>query len=219
MRKMFKVFLSVCVMVCIMTPVQLFAEEDSFWIIDLGEGYTINVLEVAKENGVNPYELRQAILEDMEAEIFSPFSKVNSTKEVPAPSESVEYLFDANTRSVRALARKNNQTATGYTGDPGKETASGKTPAVGMCAMDVDVTTKTGTTTDEIIRLGTKIYLDNFIDVNGTSLSSLTIEDRGTGAATHTKFWIDVCFGITTPATDAAATIFGSQTVSYSYIY
>lgn len=211
--------LTMCMMMCLMGPMNVYADNSDFWVIDFGEGYKVNVLEIATENGVDPYELKEAILEDMKSDRFSPFSKVDSTKIVAEPLETVEYVYDSKTRAVRATARKNNQTATAYTGASGSLTASGKTPAVGMCAMDIDVTTKTGNTTNEIVRLGTKLYLDEFINVNGSQISSLVVEDRGTGSATHTTYWIDVCFGITTSATNAAAINFGKQTLSYTYLY
>lgn len=219
MKKIFSKLAIMCTMLTMLSPIKVLAEDNSYWVIDFGNGYNVNVWDLAEENSVDPYELRQAVLEDMESDIFAPFSKVDSFKLVPLPNETVEYVTNTKTRSVQTIARKENQTATAYTGDSGVLTASNKTPAVGMCAMDIDVTTKTGTTTSEIVRLGTRLYLDDFIDVNGTSLSSLVVEDRGSGRSSWTTYWIDVCFGTTSSATESAALNFGNQTISYSYIY
>ncbi|MDE7321337.1 MAG: hypothetical protein K2N73_01165 [Lachnospiraceae bacterium] len=73
----------------------------------------------------------------------------------------------------------------------GALTASGKTPTVGMCAMHINVTTKTGNTTNTKVKLGTTIYMDKSIDVNGTSCSSFVVEDRG-NRSNRTTYWIDI---------------------------
>lgn len=50
--------------------------------------------------------------------------------------------------------------------------------------MQIKLTTKTGQTSDSIVRLGTAIYMTEAVDINGTSYSSFVVEDN---------FWIDMC--------------------------
>lgn len=193
-----------------------FAEEASEDLsVDLGNDTIIDVDELADEYGVDPYELKSSIEAGLDEEKASPFSSlaVDESKVSRLPEEvySIE-RYDANTNKVS----KNNQDSTAYVANAGALTASGKTPAVGMCAMHVDVTTKTGSTTSSTVKLGTTIYMTNNVNVNGTSCSSFVVEDRGR-PKNRTSYWIDIYFGQKTDATYKAAINYGLKTVSYYY--
>ncbi|MDD3417359.1 MAG: hypothetical protein PHY47_25765 [Lachnospiraceae bacterium] len=191
------------------------AENASDLMVDIG-GTTVDVEQIAEENGVNPYALKEAIEDGMNAEKASPFSNlVTNTPNVKA-SESVEYSLEKSARSTKAS--KTNQDSTAYVAKSGALTASGKTPAVGMCAMHIDATTKTGSTTSTKVKLGTTIYMDDSVDVNGTSRSSFVVEDRG-NPSNRTTYWIDVYFGLNNTTNYNAAINYGVKTVSYYYYY
>lgn len=183
----------------------------------------IDINRLAKENDVNPYELKAAIEESMDETVASPFSSLATNTPNVKASESVEPIgervVDGMVRNVKVT--KKNQDSTAYVAKSGALTASGKTPTVGMCAMHINVTTKTGETSDSIVRLGEVIYMDNAVDVNGRSLSMFVVEDRG-NPSNRTDFWIDIYFGQyenTSSDTYKAAINYGIKTVSYSYYY
>lgn len=195
-------------------------EEDLQMEID---GTIIDIGRLAKENDVNPYELKAAIEESIDADVVSLFSSLATNTPNTMASESTELVYGRAATGVSGSVKENkkNQDSTGYVAKAGRETASGKTPEVGMCAMYIKSTTKTGSTSASKVKLGTTIYMDNAIDVNGTSLSSFVVEDRG-DPDNRTDFWIDIFFGQyvnTNSATYLAAKEYGIKTVSYYYYY
>lgn len=200
-----------------------FAAEDAENLqMEIG-GTIIDIDQLAKENDVNPYELKAAIEESMGAEVVSPFSSLATNTPNTMASESTELVRGRATTSVSGNVKvsKNNQDSTAYVAKDGDKTASNKTPEVGMCAMYIKSTTKTGSTSDTIVKLGTTIFMNSAIDVNGKSLSSFVVEDRG-NPSNRTDFWIDIYFGQyvdKNSPTYKAAVNYGIKTVSYYYYY
>lgn len=193
-----------------------FAAEDSNNLnVDIG-GIIVDVEQVAEENGVNPYALKEAIEEGLNTEKASPFSSLATRTPNTQASESVEYSLTRSARSTKAS--KTDQDSTAYVAKSGALTASGKTPTVGMCAMHINATTKTGSTTSTKVKLGTTIYMDESVDVNGTSCSSFVVEDRG-NPSNRTTYWIDIYFGLNNTSNYNAAINYGVKTVSYYYYY
>lgn len=99
----------------------------------------IDIDGLSKKNKVNPDELRAAIEKASKSPVFSPFSAVKVNDGIEASSsESTPVTVNQKTGVATATAKttytKTNQNSTAYlaTGNP---TASGKTPAVGMCAV------------------------------------------------------------------------------------
>lgn len=198
------------------------AENSDDLQMDFG-GTIIDIAQLAKENDVDPYELKAAIEESMDAEVASPFSSLATYTPNTMASESIEFVCgrSATSESDSIQVNKINQDSTAYVAKEGAVTANGKTPAVGMCAMYIKSTTKKGQTSDSIVRLGTTIYMETPIDVNGTSLSTFVVEDRG-NPDNRTDFWIDIFLGQyvdKTSDTYKAAIKYGVKTVSYHYYY
>lgn len=194
------------------------AEDTSDLQMEIG-GTIMDIKQLAEENDVDPYELKTAIEESMDAEKVSPFSSLATNTPNTTASESIEYVRGRSAASVQV--NKDNQDSTAYVAKAGATTANGKTPEVGMCAMYIKSTTKTGQTSDSIVRLGTTIYMTEAVDVNGTSYSSFVVEDRG-NPSNRTDFWIDIYFGQyvdKTSQTYKAAIQYGVKTVSYYYYY
>lgn len=195
-----------------------FASEPADLKVAIGES-TIDVDQVAEENGVNPYALKEAIEDGMKAEKASPFSNLVTNKPHAMAAESVEKISPlersaAGTYSTKV--NKTNQDSTAYVAKSGSKTASGKTPALGMCAMHINATTKTGSTTSTKVKLGTTIYMTKSVNVNGTNYSSFIVEDRG-NPSNRTTYWIDIYFGLNNDANYKAAINYGVKTVSYYY--
>lgn len=198
------------------------AAEDTDLLMDLG-GTIIDIGQLAKENDVDPYELKAAIEESVDAEVASPFSSLATGTPNTMASESTELVrgYSATSLSGSTKVSKVNQDSTAYVAKEGQVTANGKTPTIGMCAMYIKSTTKTGQTSDKIVRLGTTIYMESPVDVNGTSFSSFVVEDRG-NPSNRTDFWIDIFFGQYVDKnsdTYKAAINYGVKTVSYYYYY
>lgn len=193
-----------------------FAAEDTNNLkVDIG-GIIVDVEQVAEENGVNPYALKEAIEEGINAEKASPFSDLVIKPSNITASESVEYSLVRSLGRASTKVKKTNQDSTAYVANSGALTASGKTPAIGMCAMHINVTTKTGSTTSSKVKLGTTIYMEDSINVNGTSCSSFVVEDRG-NPSNRTAYWIDIYFGLNNKTNYNAAINYGVKTVSYYY--
>lgn len=220
-----KHFITVVVAVTLVMAMGLtaFAAEGSDDLrMELG-GTIIDIGQLAKENDVDPYELKAAIEESMDAEVASPFSSLATYTPNTMASESTEIVCGRAAASATGNIKvnKENQDSTAYVAKEGAVTANGKTPDIGMCAMYIKSTTKTGQTSDSIVRLGTTIYMDSAVDVNGTSLSSFVVEDRG-NPKNRTDFWIDIFFGQYVDKNSdeyIAAINYGVKTVSYYYYY
>lgn len=191
------------------------AENTSDLMVDIG-GITIDVEQVAEKNGVNPYEIKEAIEDGVNAEKASPFSNLITNTPNTIASETVEYSVERAATSTKAS--KTNQDSTAYVANSGALTASGKTPTVGMCAMHINATTKTGNTTSSTVKLGTTIYMEDSVNVNGTNYSSFVVEDRG-NPSNRTTYWIDIYFGLNNTTNYNAAINYGVKTVSYYYYY
>lgn len=192
------------------------AEDNSKLTVDIG-GINVNVGELAEKNGVNPYALKNAIEKGLTDDKASPFSSL------PAKPETVSRNNAVNPHTVSITAKSNretktNQDSTAYVAKKGSQTASGKTPAIGMCAMHVNVTTKTGNTSKNKIRLGTTIYMTSSISIKGKDYNSFIVEDRGT-PDNRTKYWVDIYFGKNNTKNYNAAINYGVQTVSYYFDY
>lgn len=210
--------LTAIVLLCGLTfPMAADAREKEDMTISIGSGIVIDVEKLAEENSVDPYELKDAILKGLSSEKASPFSDLQTVDKNVEATETVIQVMSKDGR-VNNIAKKIDQDATAYVARSGAVTASGKKPTIGMCAMHVNVTTKTGTTSDKVVRLGTKIYMDEFINVNGKTLSSFIVEDRGEPSG-RSEFWIDIYWGLKTDANYNSAIQFGKQEVSYSYLY
>lgn len=195
----------------------IFAAEDLR--IDVG-GVEIDVEKLAEKNGVDPYELREAIENGMDAEKSSPFSDLVTARPNTEASEFVEETAVRTAGRASTKATKTNQDATAYVAKSGALTASGKTPEIGMCAMHIDVTTKSGSTSSTKVKLGTTIYMEDAVKINGTDYLSFVVEDRGK-PSNRTTYWIDVYFGQNNSdkVNYNAAINYGVQTVSYYYYY
>ncbi len=211
------------IMLTMTTNITAFAAEDTNSMkVDIG-GITVDVEQIAEKNNVNPHALKAAIESGKNAEKASPFSNLVSTIPNTNASGKVEYSMVSayNSRmSARGLTKvsKTNQDSTAYVAKAGALTASGKTPELGMCAMHTDVTTKTGSTSSTKVKLGTRIYMENSVNVNGTNYTSFLVEDRGK-PSNRTKYWIDIYFGINNTTNYNAAINYGVKTVSYYYYY
>lgn len=214
MKRIVLNLMAVCTAVGLLTPVNAFAQTKSDFVVDIGET-EINIEQIAEDNGVSPSALKEAILRGNNSEKASPFSEL--TTETPNTKAS-ETVSEPRVGGARASTTKKDQDSTAYVAKSGALTASGKTPTVGMCAMHIDVTTKTGSTTSSKVKLGTTISMDSAVDVNGTSLSSFVVEDRGS-PKNRSTYWIDIYFGEKTDATYKAAINYGIKTVTYSYSY
>lgn len=200
-----------------------FAAEDAENLQMEIDGTIIDIGQLAKKNDVNPYELKAAIEESIDADVVSLFSSLATNTPNTMASESTELVWGRAATGARGNVKvnKKNQDSTAYVAKAGQVTANGKTPEVGMCAMYIKSTTKTGSTSSSKVKLGTTIYMDSAVDVNGTSLSSFVVEDRG-NPDNRTDFWIDIFFGQyvdTNSATYKAAINYGIKTVSYYYYY
>lgn len=221
-RRMFgkKITAAVTVAVLAMNTTVFAAEDEKNLTIELG-GNIINIQQLAEDNGVDPYELKEAIESGINAEKASPFSNLATDVPNSMASENVEYGFEKTAESVSTTStkvNKLNQDSTAYVANSGALTASGKTPYVGMCAMHTNVTTKTGSTTSSIVKLGTRLYMANSVNVNGMNYAHLVVDDRGE-PTNRTAYWIDVYFGLNNQTNYNAAINYGLKTVSYSYYY
>lgn len=220
-KRAFFLMLVLCMTLFLAPPIGSFAYTSDL-ILEIN-GEVIDVGQLAEENQVDPYELKEAIIDGYYADRTSPFSNLETVRdENILPVESVEKITVGNDSvngpiTEMTIVSKTNQDSTAYVAKAGALTASGKTPEIGMCAMHVNVTTKTGNTNSSTIKLGTKIYMDSPVNVNGTNYSSFVVEDRGAPEG-RTAYWIDIYFGLTdTYYTNAIA--YGVQTVSYKYYY
>ena len=173
---------------------------------------------LAEMNGVEANKLEEAIIEAEGEDRFSPFSNLQSSKEPTGTERNESGKKRKLKNGVDKKARKENQSSTAYTAKPGTQTASGKIPQVGMCAMHTYVTKKTGYSDAKTIKLGTRIFLYQPVNIMGQNYSTLYVEDRGKGE-NRTDYWIDVCFGLRSTTTDNAAKQYGIKTVSYYYQY
>lgn len=217
MKGLLEIF-AVLIVMMLMSSTSFAEESMNGWEIEM-DGSTIDILQLAEQNDVDPYELKEAIEDGGDKEIASPFSSLATNEQNTMASQLSETVV-LNGSSVTKES-KTNQDSTAYVAKSGAQTASGKTPVIGMCAMDKDVTTKTGETTATKIKLGKRIYMEEAVNVNGTTLSSFAVEDRG-NPSNRTDFWIDIYFGEfedTSSSTYKAAINYGIQTVSYFYYY
>ena len=193
-----------------------FAEESKEDLtVDIGNNITVDVDELARENGVDPYALKEAIEDGLNSEKASPFSDLyveESDESIGA--NSIDWL-DYNVSLDATKVSKTNQDSTAYVSTATALTASGKTPSIGMCAMHQDVTTKSGNTTSSCVKLGTTIYMTKSININGTNYSSFVVEDRGK-PKNRTTYWVDLYFGLKDQHYNDAIN-YGVQKVSYYY--
>lgn len=213
--------LVLCMALFLANPVGVSAQTSDL-ILEIN-GEIIDVGQLAEENHVDPYELKEAIIEGYYSDKASPFSNLRTIRnEDVLSSESAEQIIVGNESingpiTEMTIVTKTNQDSTAYVAQGGALTASGKTPEIGMCAMHINVTTKTGNTNSSTIKLGTTIYMDSPVNVNGTAYNSFVVEDRGAPEG-RTKYWIDIYFGLSeSHYTDAIN--YGVQTVSYRYYY
>ncbi|MFI3212891.1 MAG: hypothetical protein R3Y24_06065 [Eubacteriales bacterium] len=180
------------------------------------DGVEINITELANQNNVDPYELREAINNGYgtlygELSVFSMLDKSGTN------IATTYTVSDELSRTGMQQKYCISQDSTAYVSSAGALTASGKTPTVGMCAMHIDVTTKTGSTTENMVRLGETIYMNSAVNVNGTNYYTLKVEDRGE-RENATAFWIDVYFGLSSSYYQNAIT-YGVKPVSFHYYY
>lgn len=204
---------AICLSFMLISTATVFAETDQL-TVNIGED-SIDIQQLADENGVDPYELKEAVQKGMCEEKASPFSDLFTTKKKVSNTGNTEQFIQPYA-SIKTVY-KTNQDSTAYVSQPGALTASGKTPAIGMCAMHINVTTKTGNTTDSVVKLGNTIFLEDEIYINGTDYAYLVVEDRG-APTNRTPYWIDVYFGLT-DANYGAAINYGIRPVSYHYFY
>lgn len=216
-KRMMTLLLTGVMLVSGAVPVFASSGDNTDLMVKLGD-ITVDVEKLAEENGVNPYELKKSILNGLNEEKASPFSDLATEKSGCSASESVEKISGRSIELYSTKVSKKDQDSTAYVAKSGALTASGKTPSVGMCAMHTDVTTKTGSTTNSKIKLGTKIYMTKAVKVNGTSYSSFVVEDRG-APSNRTPYWIDIYFGVKNDTNYNAAINYGVKTVSYYYYY
>lgn len=213
MKRLFISTFAICMSLMLLIPATALAESTES-LITIGET-TIDTEELAEKNGVNQYELKAAIQKGLSEEKASPFSNlVTTNRKVPNSNISTQIVQPY--ASIKT-AYKMNQDSTAYVSQPGALTASGKTPTIGMCAMHINVTTKTGSTTENVVKLGTTIFMEEAIDINGTDYPYLVVEDRG-NPSNRTPYWIDVYFGLTDTYYGAAIN-YGITPVSYHYFY
>lgn len=182
------------------------------------DGITVDVDKVAAENGVNPYALKQAIEDGMNAGKVSPFSNLatNKTASITSVGADSSNTVETSAASTKTKVTKKNQDSTAYVASSNALTASGKTPKIGMCGMHIDVTTKTGKSTKSKVKLGTTIHMSKSVKISGKEYSTFVVEDRG-GASNRTPFWIDIYFGVNNSTNYNAAINYGVKTVSYYY--
>lgn len=211
MRKIVKRIMSLCTVMILLLPTVAFAESNQ--TLKVGN-QSIDIEALAKENGVSPHELEQAIIEGMYADRSSPFSDLVSIR--PKEPEYGETIM-GKTPGV-GVATKSNQDSTAYVDSSGALTASRKTPEIGMCAMHVNATTKTGSETSNKVKLGQTIYMLTNINMSGTWYRSFIVEDRG-APKNRTTYWIDIYFGEKNDASYNAAIDYGVQTVDFKYYY
>lgn len=224
MNKIMLKVITLCTVMVLVIPTTVFAKEQNDDLkVDIGNT-TVDVEKLAEKNGVDAYELKEAILEGLNSEKASPFSNLkvekNTRTEIQKDdaisSQSIE--TSSVSRATNTKESKKSQDSTAYVAKSGALTASGKTPAVGMCAMNTNVTTKTGNTTSSTIKLGTKLYMNSSINVNGASCDTFVVEDRG-APQNRTSYWIDIYFGINNTSNYNAAVNYGVKSVSYYYYY
>ncbi|MDL2301789.1 hypothetical protein LJC58_05475 [Lachnospiraceae bacterium OttesenSCG-928-D06] len=214
MNKKFLQALMLSIIVIASAKTTIYAQEKEEIVVEI-DNITIDIEKLAEENGVDPYDLKEAIEAGLESEKASPFSNLEA---IVPNTEAGEYIEESLTRAAPYTAYKTNQDSTAYVATAGALTASGKTPTVGMCAMHINVTSKTEDTTSTKVKLGTTIVMESPVNINGTSYSLFTVEDRG-GCSNRTTYWIDIYFGVHNTANYNAALNYGKQTVSYSYWY
>lgn len=211
MKKRLSLVFVLCAMIFMAGNTKVCAQEENM-MLTVG-GTEINVEQLAEDNNVDPVELKQAIIDGMDAEKASPFSDlIQST-----PNTEAYETVETGKARISNTVYKWNQDSTAYVANAGALTASGKTPAVGMCAMHTNVTTKTGSTSSTTVKLGTTIFMEDSVNVNGTNYSSFVVEDRG-APTNRTTYWIDIYFGLKSTYYDAAIN-YGVKTVSYHYSY
>lgn len=211
MKKRLSLVFGLCAVLFMVGNAQVYAQEENM-MLNVGES-EINVEQLAEENNVDPVALKRAIIEGFDAEKASPFSDLVQS----VPNTKAYETVATGKERASSTVYKRNQDSTAYVANSGALTASGKTPAVGMCAMHTDVTTKTGSTSSTKIKLGTTIHMEDDVNVNGKNYSSFVVEDRG-APTNRTTYWIDIYFGLKSSYYDAAIN-YGVKTVSFHYSY
>lgn len=192
----------------------VFAEESEM-LVDIG-GIIVDVEKLAEENNVNPYELKEAIENGRNAEKASPFSSLATYGPDAEEKSTTEHIAGMERASTKES--KKNQDSTAYVAETGALTASGKTPSLGMCAMHINVTTKSGSSSNTRVKLGTMLYMEECVVVQDRNYSSLIVEDRG-NPTNRTEYWIDVYFGLNKETNYNAAINYGIKNVNYYYYY
>ena len=194
-----------------------FAEEDpNDFLVDIGGGEMIDVEELAKKYNVDPYELKKAIEEGMNDEKFSPFSNLATLPPSTQEPEEQQPFHRIVQIPMGQKVRRLYQDATAYVADSSALNASGKIPAIGMCTIQANVASKEDDTAIEKIKLGTVLYMEESIDINGSPLSAFVVEGSG-NASDHSKYGIDIYFGQNTESNVKFVTDYGVEKVNYYY--
>ena len=163
---------------------------------------------------------------------FSPFtqdgSEICSTNNKAASDTSVADSTTQASRSATAATTtitKKNQDSTAYCVNTSTNsnplTASGKRPAVGMCAVHNQKTVGESTTSVKpIIAYGTIITYKSAVKIGSVSKSKFDVEDTGDPKFNKSYYWTDLYFGDYTSSDKTAynnAINYGDNLVEYSY--
>lgn len=163
-----------------------------------------NVEELSRKFNVNPEELTDSIIHDLNSDRFSPFSNIE-TPDTNSENSDISLLFEYSA---------SNQDSTAYlaTGNPG---ASGNMPWIGSCAVHNGGSVGTA----PIIPFGTTIhYLNKTVNIGGKNYSSFVVNDTGDLQRRKSLYWTDLYFGANTSANYSAALNYGNQKVNIYWI-
>lgn len=198
--KKISILLSIFIFMCSFVNVQ--ALETDYNREEIKEIY--NVQELSRENNVDPEELTDAIIHDLDSDRFSPFSRI-STLDEDNSEDSIMPLYEFT---------YTNQDSTAYlaTGNAG---ASGKMPWIGSCAVHNG---GNGNTTP-IIPFGTTIlYMNSSVTIQGKTYSSFIVNDTGDPQRRKSTYWTDIYFGDNNSANYTAAINYGNKKVTIYFI-
>ena len=218
MTTMLKRFVSLMlvVMFSVVISIPTFAEKRSE-TNDLSTytGFSSTQIEMlSKKYKVDANELKSAIEKSETSEVFSPFSQVQVNDNVE-PSESENDVSTQKNRflgefTVKTVYTKSNQNSTAYLAT-GQNTASGKVPAVGMCAVHHYQNGK------PYIPFHTQITYTKSVSIQGRSRNAFTVEDTGDRHFKQSTYWTDLFFGSNTRSNRRAALNYGNRKVTYTY--
>ncbi|MBU9727482.1 RlpA-like double-psi beta-barrel domain-containing protein [Diplocloster modestus] len=163
---------------------------------------SFDIKGLSKKYNVDENELREAVKNALNSDVFSPFSDI----EIPGTNQSSDVIIP-NGVQRRGDFSVINQDVTAYTAERGRKTASGVYPYVGnvACHRYDDKS--------PYIPYGSTVTYPESIKIGSSSRRSFTVDDTGTGGS-RSYWWTDVYFGYK-PDMDSPALNFGVKHWAY----